>query len=373
MNIIKFSVVIPLYNKGREIAETIRSVLNQNYPHFELVIVDDGSTDHSVKVVNRFVDERIRLVRQPNGGVSTARNRGIEESENDYIVFLDGDDLWSPNFLQEIRKLIKRFPEVGLYATNYRFLTIGEDGRSVVKRKCANIRFSKMVKRRLESEGYVEHGEYFKVASKGDLPLNASGVCVPRRVLDHVGCFPVGETVGEDQDLWTRIALCYTLGFAEKCCVSCRIETGNDTSAEFIPREECPFSRRLKSRVDSGRVRGLHAQHLMSYRDAHLVQIASLNIRAGYLSDGWKLLKSVDVNKLVFRKLYWTMRLAFVFVTTGVYTPYSNRLGGCEKGELILGTRIDVDDQFYPEAGDLLDDSIHSSDIDQLPPIRKAG
>ena len=91
-----FSIVIPNFNTEKYIANTISSVLNQTFKNWELIIIDDGSTDTSVIVINQFIrkDSRIRLFRQKNLGVSTARNRGVSLSRNNFIAFLDSDDLW---------------------------------------------------------------------------------------------------------------------------------------------------------------------------------------------------------------------------------------------------------------------------------------
>ena len=89
-----FSIVIPLYNKAEYVPKTLASVLNQTYSDFELIIVDDGSTDDSLEVINSFVDNRIKIVKQKNGGVSAARNRGIIEAKYELIALLDADDWW---------------------------------------------------------------------------------------------------------------------------------------------------------------------------------------------------------------------------------------------------------------------------------------
>ena len=97
---ITFSVVIPLYNKGREIARTLGGVAAQTYTPLEVIVVDDGSTDDSARVVEGLDLPGVRLIRQPNGGVSAARNRGIAEAKGDYIALLDADDYWKPEYLE---------------------------------------------------------------------------------------------------------------------------------------------------------------------------------------------------------------------------------------------------------------------------------
>lgn len=109
------SVIIPLYNKGQIIERTVRSVLNQTYPHFELIIVNDGSTDDSVKVVEQIRDERIRLIHQKNAGPSAARNTGVRHAQTDWIVFLDGDDEFLPNALEHFVDLKRKNPIIDIF------------------------------------------------------------------------------------------------------------------------------------------------------------------------------------------------------------------------------------------------------------------
>ena len=117
-NDIFFSVLIPLYNKRETIVSTLRSVLTQTYGDLEVVVVDDGSTDGSAEVIREnFSDARIRIVTQENGGVSAARNRGIEEARGKWISFLDGDDEWMPTYLEEVSKAIASHAEAQMVIT----------------------------------------------------------------------------------------------------------------------------------------------------------------------------------------------------------------------------------------------------------------
>jgi len=114
-----FSIVIPLYNKEATIARAIQSVLNQTVQDFEIVIVNDGSTDKGPDIVSAIKDSRIRLIHQENQGVSAARNKGIAEAKYDLIAFLDADDEWHPQFIEEILNLKSKYPMCDVYATNY--------------------------------------------------------------------------------------------------------------------------------------------------------------------------------------------------------------------------------------------------------------
>ena len=109
------SVIVPLYNKGCIIERTVKSVLNQTYPHFELIVVDDGSTDNSADIVKQFNDERIQLIQQPNAGPSAARNKGVQNARTEWIVFLDGDDELLPEALNHFAELRNNFNKASIY------------------------------------------------------------------------------------------------------------------------------------------------------------------------------------------------------------------------------------------------------------------
>lgn len=110
----KVSVIVPVYQAARYVAETIRSILNQTYQNFEVVIIDDGSPDNSVEICEQFADPRIRIIRQPNRGLPGARNAGVRHAQGNYISILDADDLWLPEKLEKHVHHLNTSPEVGL-------------------------------------------------------------------------------------------------------------------------------------------------------------------------------------------------------------------------------------------------------------------
>ena len=121
------SVIIPLYNKEREIGDTLRSVLAQTLQPTEIVVVDDGSTDGSADAVRAIASPLVKLVTQANAGVCAARNRAIAESAGDLIALLDADDTWEPGFLEEIASMAAEFPGCGIYSTAFNI--VSHDGR----------------------------------------------------------------------------------------------------------------------------------------------------------------------------------------------------------------------------------------------------
>lgn len=195
------SVVIPLYNKADSIGATLRTVLAQTFTDFEVVVVDDGSTDGSADAVLSVTDQRVRLVQQPNGGVSAARNRGIAEARGTYIAFLDADDEWLPGYLAKQADMIKRYPDCAVFVSNYAY----KDELGRLKPTVINeVSFQ-------ESHGILNN--YFVVASKSDPPMWTSAIVVEKQSLEKIGMFPIGIATGEDLLVWARLAVNYKIVF----------------------------------------------------------------------------------------------------------------------------------------------------------------
>jgi len=119
MTEIKISVIIPLYNKSKYIARALDSVLAQTFTNFEIVVIDDGSTDCGPEIVAQYNDKRIKLIKQANQGPGAARNRGMEESRGGLLAFLDADDEWMTLFLERSFNNFVKYPECDISATSY--------------------------------------------------------------------------------------------------------------------------------------------------------------------------------------------------------------------------------------------------------------
>jgi len=115
------SIIIPCYNREKYISDAINSVLNQSYSNIEIIVVDDGSTDQSVSIVSKYHDQ-VKLIVQPNGGVNSARNRGFAESSGEYVIFLDSDDWFSPNLVEQHIATSQKFPNVSIYCSDAVFV-----------------------------------------------------------------------------------------------------------------------------------------------------------------------------------------------------------------------------------------------------------
>jgi glycosyltransferase involved in cell wall biosynthesis len=137
----KVSVIIPVYGAEQYIAETLRSLLAQTYPHFEALIIDDGSPDRSIEICKTFDDPRIRIIQQTNRGLPGARNTGIRQAQGDYLAFLDADDLWVPEKLEKHVAHLERSPQVGVSFSYSAFINeAGEQtGIYQIPRRISNI------------------------------------------------------------------------------------------------------------------------------------------------------------------------------------------------------------------------------------------
>lgn len=181
------SVIIPLYNKERYIKRAICSVLNQSFGDFEVIIVNDGSTDDSISIVEGIADTRIKLINQKNAGVSAARNRGIKESKYDFIAFLDADDEWKENHLAVIVDLIKKYPSCGVFATSYYFLKESIAPSTPILPNKFNFD---------GEEGIMDN--YYEMAAGTDFPIHMSSFAVSKKDILRIDGFPIGIPSGED-------------------------------------------------------------------------------------------------------------------------------------------------------------------------------
>ena len=193
----KFSVIIPLYNKALYVEKAVGSVLAQTYIDYELVIMDDGSQDASFDIAKKAIEghENCHLYRQQNAGVSIARNNGVALSQGKYLCFLDADDWWDSTFLENMSKLLEEFPDAGIFGANYTIVN-----ETMRKTRVANVGLEHGFEK-----GYIN---YCKVYAKTlIMPLWTGAVCIPRTVFEEMNGFPKGINLGEDFLLWMKIAL----------------------------------------------------------------------------------------------------------------------------------------------------------------------
>lgn len=209
------SVVIPVYNKEKFIENTIYSVLNQTLSDFELIIVNDNSTDQSLSIIDSIKDKRIKTYSIKNSGVSKSRNYGVEKSSSNLIAFLDADDLWKNNHLEQLYKLYLGNPNCGMYAMSY------------VK----NINLKIYKKSYFGLSNFSGILENFFSSSSVDCIASSSSVMIPLNIFKKINGFNENLKKREDTALWIKIALNYKIAFSTNTTVEIVItEHGNHLS-----------------------------------------------------------------------------------------------------------------------------------------------
>lgn len=288
------SVVIPLYNKEPHVKRALSSVLNQTFEDFEVIVVNDGSTDKSLQAVKSLSDSRIRVVSQENAGVSVARNRGINEAKSELISFLDADDEWMPDYLETILRLREKYPGAGMYVTSLKTEFID----NVLMDKDEELR--KLV----PDEGLLSN--YFKLCIKKDASecelFSTSSVTVPKKVFSEIGGFQTGFWWGEDVDMWGRIALKYPIAYSSQVCAIYYQNVVNSSSQRKKPVEIHPFVKTGKEVMKLGRVPREVITDLEEYIKHVEMYTAKHNIEAGDKNLAFSLLTRNDI-KLDYKKI----------------------------------------------------------------------
>lgn len=217
-----FSIVIPLYNKPISIQDTLKSVKSQTFDEFEVLIINDGSTDNSREKAAEISDSRFRIIDKENGGRSSARNLGILLAAYPYIAFLDADDIWEPDYLAEQKNLIEDFPQARMWGCAYGRLNLGE-------------------------KIYLDHGilngfrgivhDYFSMKRRTNL-FWTSSIVVNKDVFHKIEPFDLRMTTGQDLDVWYRIILNFETVFYNKTLAYYKIDAENRSVHNLPPLNE---------------------------------------------------------------------------------------------------------------------------------------
>lgn len=284
------SVVIPLFNKGNCIERAIRSVLGQTVPCHEILVVDDGSTDGGHRVVERIQEHRIKLFRQQNQGCSAARNKGIAEAQGGLVAFLDADDEWKPWFLEVVLNLRATYPEAGAYATAYEIQE--PDGR-VWAPSYREIPAPPW-------EGIIPN--FFRSAL-GYGPVWTSAVAVRRKVLDQVGYFVLRPGLGQDRELWARIALRYPIAFSWRMGAVYHTEAENrrcQTVFTHVFASDC-FEQAVRSQTVPSHI----LPDVQEFIACEKLMAASRYVIDGQSKLARGILENCQTHQFLRRKLWW--------------------------------------------------------------------
>lgn len=299
----KFSVIVPLYNKAPYIRGTIESVLAQTCQDFEIVVVDDGSTDGSADLLEAIADTRLRVVRQANAGVSAARNRAIAMAQGEWVAFLDADDWHHPHYLASLVLAQATHPEADIVATQYMPV---EDGNGA---------------------GPLAHalpampGSIPDVELISDLPerwmkgptFTTSSICIRTPLLqDMQPCFAVGESHGEDLDMWFRAAERSPIAMVLAPMVAYRIDVQGSLSLQNPTLTLPPFLMRIRQRARSGAMPAAKSRSALKLVASQEISLARDALACGERATAVRLLWSgLDATSSV---RWWSTAAMTVFV-----------------------------------------------------------
>jgi glycosyltransferase involved in cell wall biosynthesis len=300
----KISVIIPLYNKEHEIKRTLDSILSQTFQNFEIIIVDDQSSDDGPAIVKSYDDRRISLIEQDHQGVSYTRNHGVDLATSDFIAFIDADDEWMPNHLETITRLIKKYPEAGIYTTSW-------------KKQTPNGKLEWADYKYIPSppwEGILP--DYFKSGALGDSPVWTSVVVIPKKIFLEIGGFS-DYWRGQDLDLFGKIALKYPVAFSWEFGAVYHMEASNRTCNKKVPMDyQDPFIKTARAAIMKGEHSPEFINSLNEYVSILEIWRAIRNIRAGHSDTAQIILKQCNT------KWHYGLKVKLLLMTKIPYPLY---------------------------------------------------
>jgi len=211
----RVSVIIPTYNRAHVVGEAIDSVLAQTYQDFEIIVVDDGSTDNTREVLEDYArrhPDKMRVIyRQTNGGAGAARNDGIRASQGEYIAFLDSDDLYLPNRLESAVRFLDEHPEYGAAYAEVRHLGLGATASSGLW---------------VAAHGGGRSGHIFAALCDHQM-ITTPTVTIRRSALERAGSFDEQILSGQDTEMWWRVARQTPIGYVDAVVAAFRAARGS--------------------------------------------------------------------------------------------------------------------------------------------------
>ncbi len=307
------SVVIPVYNKAAYIARTLDSVAAQTFRDFEVVVVDDGSSDESADIVAAYPDPRIRLIRQENGGQSVATNNAIRAAKGDLIALLDGDDEWLPEHLEDLVQLRTAYPDAGILATGFR--RVYEPGLF------ADITLDPAKVER-------QHGQIDDCFSSGvyGIVFWTGAIGIPKPTFERVGYFLEGEVRAQDIEMWARIILAMPAAFHRRVSAIYRWDAdgrGMNAGLEWYP----PMAKKIDGLTAQGGCTPAARQHLIDYKHAQLNSYVAHCASSGNRQEALRTLTQDMEQTGVHARRILISRLALTLLPLRLFSLF-NRLSG---------------------------------------------
>lgn len=266
-----FSVVIPLYNKRRFIEQTLRSVREQTVQDFEVIVVDDGSTDDGALLAQQYAGHwpHFRCIHQTNAGVSAARNTGIALAVGQWVAFLDADDYWHPEYLQTLCRLIQTYPVADMVATN-------------LHTRPDEVHWSPEpwpTSFMAHEDELIQdlHRRWFQ-----GLPFITSSVAVRTLTLQNMQpCFALGESNGEDLDLWFRLSETTPIARSKRALIAYRDAPTGGLTSQISKLSEPPYLQRMLSRAQGAHLPGKTRSAMVYFVAQQRVSIARRLLECG--------------------------------------------------------------------------------------------
>ena len=222
-----FTVIIPLYNKEMYIENAIKSILNQTFTDFELLIINDCSTDKSIEIASKFAFEKVQIIHhEKNSGLAATRNTGIKKATSNYVTFLDADDVWKPNFLESVFQLIQNFPEARIFATNYE-----EIWKETLK--------TPLNGSELLEKNYTGYIDFFKLNLKQGIYCHGS-VCFHKEVFEKIGFYNEKINFSEDLDFNIRANYQFKLAYNKTPQMIYFMQTENQITQSSLKNKTIP-------------------------------------------------------------------------------------------------------------------------------------
>jgi glycosyltransferase involved in cell wall biosynthesis len=297
----KVSVIIPTYNRAKILPRTIESVLNQTFKDFELIIVDDGSTDNTKQTVGEFQkrDSRVKYIWQENFGAPAGpKNTGIKNAKGKYIAFLDDDDEWLPEKLERQIKLFSNSSgNLGFVGCN--ILVVEEKTKKIIKK--------------LKMPSYPKE-IFLKKLLEGNFIFTSSSILIKREVLNKVGLFDTNLKYADDWDLWLRISENFSFDFVPEYLLKYYIHQKGIT-INLKPFQEAEEHQYILEKYQK------YYQKYPSIYSIHLRKLASRYCASGKMKEGRKYyLSSIKTNPLNLKSyLYFSLSLLGEKIYRGLY------------------------------------------------------
>ena len=278
----RFSVVIPVYNGQGHIHRSVESVLAQSFEDYEIVIVNDGSTDDTAAVVRALAEKertgRVRLIERENGGVAAARNTGIKESRGDYVCFLDSDDQWMEGHLSALSGAIDAYPGEVFFSTLSQNCLV--DGRIVPLDKG------------MPGETFIIEDYFdYEISGKPTVSKFTSTICLKKSFFEAHGLFVEGVKISEDEDMWYRAAACHNFVVVPRITVQRNRDLSEATRRPANPETD-PFVSRKAALLADERIPAEKRRTMELLIERHEIRLIRSMIKNGHKGKAMKTLLS---------------------------------------------------------------------------------